>query len=163
MLKESLLRDLRRALVLLGLIRNMSEEKRIHLYETAYQAIGTDASPNDSAPDELGCAESLSKVIQKAFPELNFPTVLSTRVLYWNLIQSPSFMLETTPQYGDIIISPTGTGNGRVIGHCGIVGKTWIMSNDSRTGTWEANFTPDGWKRYYEIKGGIPTHYFRPL
>ena len=131
------------------------------IYTTAYNAIGTDVSPKDYAPDDLGCAESVSNMIQKALPELRFPTAVSTYLLYAYLAQSPSFRPVNTPTPGCIIISVTGTGNGVVKnGHVGIVGKEWIMSNDSRTGTWEANFQLSSWKRYYEAKGGMQTHYF---
>lgn len=140
-----------------------------HLYDTAFSFIGKDASPRDLAPDEYGCAETVSSVIQAAFPELRFPTVLSTRELFAHISNSPSFQQLTEPEPGCIILSVTGAGNGRVgNGHTGVVGKNaaadgtpWIMSNDSRTGTWEANFTLAGWRRYYEAKGGMPTHFFR--
>lgn len=132
------------------------------LYKTAKDAIGEDVSPQDFAPDELGCVESLSRIIQRAFPELRFPTMLSTRELHAYLQTSLSFDLISEPQYGDIILSVTGTGNGRISnGHTGIVGKTWIMSNDSRTGAWEANYQLASWKRYYEGKGNFPTLFYR--
>ena len=35
------------------------------------------------------------------------------------------------------------------------------MSNDSRTGTFEASMTVNTWKRYYQQKGGMPTLLFR--
>jgi len=34
------------------------------LYEWSYKCIGKDVSPDDLAPDALGCVESLSKIIQ---------------------------------------------------------------------------------------------------
>ena len=154
-LLESLRNDLLRAMNLLGA---MQKQK---LYDKSYSFIGTDASPRDEAPDDYACAESLCKVIQAAFPELNFPTILSTRGLFLYFIQSPSFNKVTTPSKGSIIINITGSGNGVVKnGHCGVVGKAWIMSNDSRTGTWEANFTFEGWERFYKTRGGMETHYF---
>lgn len=158
-LLESLKMDLYRALANIAIIRRMNNLEKI--YETAYEAIGFDASPSDYAPDEYGCAESLSKIIQKALPELRFPNLLSTRQLYNYLLNSRSFRLTNDPKPGCIIISVTGTGNGSVKnGHTGVIGKAWIMSNDSRTGTWEANYQISAWKRYYEIKGGMYTHLF---
>lgn len=158
-LLQSLGRDCLRMLQMLGIIRAMIYNQDI--YDTAYASLGRDASPEDSAPDEYGCANSVSEVIQKALPDLHFPLFLSTRTLYQYLLNSPSFKLVQAPTPGCIILSVTGTGNGVVkTGHTGIVGKTWIMSNDSRTGTWEANYTPEGWRRYFEIKGGMATHFF---
>lgn len=132
------------------------------IYHAAYDAIGTDVSPDDLANDRLGCAESLSTLMRGIFPELHFPLVLSTRELYLYLSKSPSFQAISAPERGCIVLNVTGTGNGKVSnGHVGIMGNSWIMSNHSATGTWEAAHTLEGWKRYYETKGGMPTLYFR--
>lgn len=156
---ESIKNDLRRLGEMLAIIKYMDKRKAI--YDMAFASIGDDVSPDDLAPDEYACAESLSNIIRRALPELNFPIILSTRLLYAYFISSPSFQQTDTPGAGSIIINVTGTGNGAVSnGHTGVVGKNWIMSNDSRTGTWEANYLPPAWKRYFEIKGGMPTHYF---
>jgi len=159
-LKESLIQDLYRLLEMLGIL--VMDKYRELLYQTAYDSIGRDVSPQDKAPDELACVESLCKIIQRAFPELRFPTLVGTRELYAYLETSPSWKATQTPQFGNIILSITGTGNGKVKnGHTGIIGKNWIMSNDSRSGTWEANYLPDSWNRYFAIKGGMFTHYYK--
>ena len=132
------------------------------LYETAYSLLGTDVSPQDEAPDELACVNSLSKIIQKAYPQLNFPALLSTRDLYDYLSDIVAFKEVASPIAGDIILSVTGAGNGSVKnGHTGIVGKHWIMSNDSKNGMWTANYTLDGWRNYFEKRGGMATHFYR--
>lgn len=132
------------------------------IYHAAYAAIGTDVSPDDLANDRLGCAESLSMLMRRVFPELHFPVKLSTRELFLYLSQSPSFQPIPFPERGCIVLSVTGTGNGKVSnGHVGIMGNSWIMSNHSGTGTWEPSHTVDTWRRFYETKGGMPTHYFR--
>ena len=141
------------------------------LYKAAFDFIGEDASPKDYAPDDFGCAESLSKVIQKAFPDIRFPTILSTRAMYDYLLKSMSFQRIVEPQKGCIILNVTGMGNGKVSnGHCGIVGKNtsedgslWVMSNDSRDGDWEVRYTVNSWKRYFEQKGGMVTLYFKRI
>lgn len=138
------------------------------LYSTAVSFIGRDASPADIAPDAYGCMETVSRILQKAYPELRFPTMLSTREGLAYFQKSPSFMELSEPVYGCIIISATGTGNGSVSnGHVGIVGKNtspdgsvWVMSNSSMTGTWEVNFTLNSWKRYFQNRGGMSVHYF---
>lgn len=139
-----------------------------HLYDVAFSFLGKDASPRDLAPDEYGCAETVSDIVAAAFPELRFPTVLSTRELFDHLTRSPSFEQIAELEPGCIIVSVTGTGNGLVAnGHTGVVGKhlapdgsLWIMSNNSRSGTFEANYSVNSWRRYYETKGGMPTHFF---
>ena len=55
-----------KALGILNSLR-MNDENRIRLYEAARSFIGTDASPNDLAPDELGCAETVNEIIRRAF------------------------------------------------------------------------------------------------
>lgn len=164
---QSFKKDLLR---LLGILSIMDLE-RTKLYNAAISFLGTDASPADTAPDEYGCADSLSKVIQKAFPEMRFPNLLNTRDIEMYFLTSLSFEETKEPMYGDIIISVTGSGNGRIpSGHCGVVGKylgpsgtLWVMSNDSRTGHWEANYTIDGWNRYFRDKGGMQTHFFHRI
>ena len=51
-----------KALGILNSLR-MNDENRIRLYEAARSFIGTDASPNDLAPDELGCAETVNEIM----------------------------------------------------------------------------------------------------
>ena len=150
-----------RASITRGTIPFMSAREAI--YNTSLLYIGTDVSPADQAPDELGCAESWSKVIQKACPGLNMPTFLSTREVYKYLYTSKDFELAPTAEalHGDTVISPTGSSSilGK-IGHVGIVGKHQIMSNDSRWGTWEANYTLESWRRIF-TKNGFPVLVFR--
>ncbi len=145
------------------------DRQRKRLYDTAFAMVGHDASPKDYAPDDFGCAESVSSVIRKAFPELNFPMLLSTKQLYAYLEQSPSFERAESPGFGLIILSVTGAGNGSVSnGHTGVIGRyisydgsQWVMSNDSRTGLWTPNMTVTSWKHYFEQKGGMAALFYR--
>lgn len=144
--------------------------KSSRLYFTAFTYIGHDASPKNLTDSELACAESLSNIIKEACPELQFPIFLSTRTLYNYLIASPSFKPVNEPQKGDIILSPTGTGNNTIRGHCGIVGRItspdgslYVMSNTSKTGLWAANYTVKQWNAYFRDKGGIPTLFIRAV
>lgn len=139
-----------------------SMPRKEKLYQTAKGFLGTDASPNDVAPDELGCAESVSRIVQQAFPTLRFPLFLGTRFLYAHLFEDGNFRRVETPEYGDIIISPTGMGNGKLSsGHTGIVGKYGVLSNDSRSGLFLENYSIASWKLYFHGRGGFPTYFFR--
>ena len=148
---------------------DMIDETRNKLYDTAVDLLNKDASPKDAANDRYGCMESVSSIIQKAFPKMRFPHILSTMEGYDYFLTSPSFEQIDAPEKGCIIISPTGTGNGNLTnGHVGIVGKNlaednslWIMSNDSRNGLWSANYTVASWTKYYNGKGGMPVIFFR--
>lgn len=138
------------------------------LYAKAKSLLGTDASPDDEANDRFGCADSVSQVIQSALPEYRFPTLLSTADMLRYLQKSVVFQEVDAPVAGAVIISATGTGNGNIKnGHVGIVGvnpspdgTTYIMSNNSFKGTWEADWTVASWTRYYKGRGGFSIHYF---
>lgn len=135
---------------------------RLILFATAVKCLGTDASPNDLAPDEVGCAETVNAIHKKAFG-FEIGGKLSTYQMYSALQKSKYFIKVDQPLEGDIVISPTGYGNGNLKnGHVGIKGEyDKIMSNASATGTFEENYTMKSWKERYVDKGGYPMHFFR--
>ena len=134
------------------------------VYQTALSFIGKDASPNDEAPDEFGCAESVSTILLKS--GCIIPIFLSTSELNVFLLKSPNWALIASPRRGDVIMSPTGMGgkNGVNHGHTGIMlSPTLIASNNSATGSFEQNYTLDSWTRRYKIKGNYPILFYRRL
>lgn len=143
---------------------NLSTPQGKKIFETAKTLLGTDASPNDLAPDEYGCAETVSDVlIASGFP---MPVIISTAELYKFFVGSGSWLEVPGCLPGDVIISPTGMGgqNGVLNGHTGIVGEnSVIMSNNSYTGRFETNYTVASWTSRYKIKGGYPVFYFRRI
>jgi len=136
------------------------ETNREKLHKAARAALGSDASPNDAAPDELGCADTVSNILRKVIP---FPIITGTWTLDERFRTDKRFELVTSPLPGDIIISPTATGNGSIVGHVGIVGENdIIMSNDSfQDGHFLENFTMKSWEKRYKDKGGFPIRFFR--
>lgn len=153
----------------------MNDENRIRLYEVARKFVDEkrDASPNDIAPDELGCAESVNEIIKAAFGEYLYKgNRLSTYWLFRELRNSAGWKEVYIPSPGCIVISPTAYGSrknpdGSLVipnGHTGVVmldGK--IASNDSRDGIFRENYTLDSWADRYVRRGGYPMKYFRPL
>ncbi len=141
---------------------NKLDANRIKLYATALSYLGTDASPKDEAPDDFGCADSVSKVLLATFPNIIKGSV-STAELFKQLDNSKDFYRVLEFKCGDIIISPTGMGKGTIPnGHVGIVSEfDEIMSNSSTSGKWEANFTLKSWVERYRTKGGYPIYSFR--
>lgn len=132
------------------------------IYKAALRYIGTDASPNDEAPDELGCAESVSDILFNA--GCIMPTFLSTTKLNYFLKTSQDWEAVAIPKRGDIIISPTGLGGrgGISHGHTGIVmEEDLIASNNSRTGKFERNFLLSQWKHHWVVLGGYPMLFYR--
>ena len=131
------------------------------IYLEAKKCLGTDPSPKDTAPDELACVDSVTNILQKV---MKFPHLVSTITLKSTLDKDDRFERTLDIKPGYIILSPTASGNGRIRGHVGIVsdgGK--IMSNTSRTGIWEENYTLDTWVERWRNYGGMPVFVYRPV
>jgi hypothetical protein len=135
------------------------------LYQTAKESLGMDASPNDVAPDEFGCAETINRIHKKAFGD-EIGGGVSTLRMYKCLQQRKDFRQVQTPQSGDIIISPTGTGGTSAMrnGHVGIVGvNEKVMSNSSANGLFLENYTIASWRNKYEREGRYPVYFYRKV
>lgn len=133
------------------------------LYETAFKNLNKDVTPLDKEPDELACAASVNAIHRLAFGS-DIGGGASTTLLYEALINSQGFFKVTTPEPGDIVISPTGYGKNQAMpnGHTGIVGKAnVIMSNSSSNGKFSENFTMASWRQRYVDQGGYPMIFFR--
>ena len=148
------------------MINELSAINRRKIYAAALSCLGTDASPNDLAPDELGCADTVSSILQKALGKaMAIDYTISTAQLYRELSTSKAYIRVSDPKEGDILVSPTGYGNGNLSnGHTGIWGKDGlIMSNSSATGTFLQNYNSETWKNRYVLTGGFPMFTFRKL
>ena len=139
--KELKLRILELKLILakMLLLKRMSNLDKI--YQTAYSLRGTDTSPADIAPDELGCAESVVSVITTALGVENCQElvgIIGTDAL-WRAFIRTSDKWRMVPRNqataGTIIMGVSGQSKkGVAHGHVGIVGKNGIvMSNNSFT------------------------------
>ncbi|MFA7290122.1 MAG: hypothetical protein WC055_14695 [Melioribacteraceae bacterium] len=139
---------------------SMNFQKKNRLLSLAKSYIGKDASPNDIAPDELGCADSASTLLGQV---MTFPNIISTAELFRYLDKDIRFKRVLDLTEGNIIISPTGYGNGKVVGHVGIIGKDCIYSNNSKTGLWDKHLNIEKWVAQYRTKGGLPIYVFKLL
>lgn len=140
----------------------VSKLRRKLIYSIAKDNLGIDASPADLAPDEFGCAESVTNILKKA---VGTPIMTGTWTLYDYFNRTPNWYMVQNPEAGDIIISPTGTSSkGKKaphVGHVGIVGEHGaIMSSDSRTGKFMSNYSLETWKNRYQ-KAGYPILFYR--
>lgn len=132
---------------------------KLTIYQTSLTYLGSDASPLDRVDDDVACAESVTTILNKY---MGMPIIFGTATLYEYLQKSSKWREVSLPMAGDIIISPTGYGNGSLIGHVGIVGQNQqIMSNSSATGKWSANFTISTWNARYKAKGGFPVKFYK--
>lgn len=129
------------------------------LYLIATSLLGRNLCPQNN---EFGCAESVNEVVFAAFGDYAGGD-LSTARMYLSIQNNAKFVRVDTPIQGDILISPTGYGNGKLAnGHTGIVGANGvIMSNNSANGLWQENYTLRTWKERYVDLGGFPMAYFR--
>lgn len=140
------------------------------LYQTAKDCSmpSHDVSPDDIAPDEVGCCESLDNIYKLTFGMFingtkNKPT-LSTILVDKILSANPSWQRVYSPEPGIVAIAVTGTGNGNLSnGHIAICGYYGLMSNNSYNGNWEQNYTYAKWKERYEKLGGFKTKYYKKL
>ena len=120
-------------------------------------ALDTDPSTPDVVKDELGCANTLSVLIKKLYPD--FPIIVSTKELDWKLWQDKRFIRLGNPELGCIIISPrTPT----TYGHAGVfITSERIASNNSQTGLFQGNYTWDSWIREFRDKRGLKIYLYR--
>lgn len=156
---ERLIKDIQMILNRRRVSDNVVEESPVYI--ASKDAIGTDASPRDLVQDGLGCAESLTTLLQPVVKD--FPVVTGTWSLWDNLRAHSAFKRVDRPEKGDIVLSVTGRGNGNLSnGHVGIVMENdMIASNDSRNGLWNKNYTVQSWKDYYVKKGGYDMMIYR--
>lgn len=132
------------------------------LYEEAKRVRGTRVFLDPSVDPRLGCATAVSAVIKAvkftAIPKGGISGTAS--LLEWFLDHPDLYEEVLYYQHGCIVMSATGTGNGRVRGHVGIAGKNCIMSNNSQDGLWSEHWDKDSWLEYFTGYGAIPTRYF---
>jgi hypothetical protein len=130
------------------------------IYQAAKDSLGTKMTLNSNVPSEVGCAEAISAVLKKAAIAVPAGGIAGTAALFDWLPQN-GFHAVSQPLRGDIIVSPTGRGNGSVRGHTGVIGVNGILSNDSSTGLFLELWTLPAWQQWYGDKGGLPVAFFR--
>ena len=147
--------------ILRQILNLLLQRKSETIYQTALNHIGVDASPEDFVDDVVGCAESVTTILQK---HINMPIITGTYTLLEYMNKSGNFARVDIPMAGNIIISPTGMGDGSMRGHVGIIGKNdVIMSNDSYSGKWMANYTIKAWRARYSGQGKMPVYFFKVI
>lgn len=131
------------------------------LYTIAKNNLGNHLTLDPSVPAEVGCAEAVSFCLKSAGVVLPAEGIPGTATLYAFLSASSAFSEVSVWNEGDIIISATGSGNGLIPGHTGIMGGSGIMSNDSNSGLFLELWTLAKWQTYYAQYGGMAIHFFR--
>lgn len=132
------------------------------LADVARKYLGTDASPQDNAPDDVGCSESVTTILKSVYPET--PIILGTWSLWLYLRDPKNGWVEVTdPQPGTIILSPTGTGTG--IGHVGICMENDLIASSNSFGVLKGkfteNYTQQSWNKKYTVGQKMKTFLYR--
>lgn len=136
-------------------MQNTQTADSLKIHDAAVKNLGIDASPNDLAPDELGCAETVTTIVHPLFQDV--PIILGTPGLHDCLEASLDFVRVNSPLGGDIIVNPTA---GKEIGHTGIfLTANLIASNSSATGKFTQNYTLDSWRQ--KFAGKLPEYIYR--
>ena len=116
--------------------------------------------------DALGCADTVNNILQEClgYQAGGGP---STNKMIKEIRLNKNFREVTTYEAlaGDIIISPTGYGNGAISnGHVGFLGENGeIYSNNSATSKLDSHLTSTRWREYFKVEGGFPVFYFRAI
>lgn len=138
----------------------MTEPEKI--VNKCLEKAGTDFTPDWMVPDEVSCSYAVTTILKEIDPL--FPIITGTYTLDDYLSKNPKFERVLEPEAGDLVVSPTGQGNGNLIGHTGFyINETDIMSNNSNTGLFEKNYTRESWRNRYHYKGGFPVRLYRKI
>lgn len=141
-----------------------TQTKAEQLYTLSKSLIGQHLTLNEAVPWMVGCAEAVSALLQR-FNTAGIPPkgIEGTAALASFLASSKQFQEIYTYTPGAVIVSATGSGNGKVRGHTGVCGHNSIMSNNSETGRWDTQWSIERWTGYFGSYGQIPTRYFLPV
>lgn len=134
------------------------------LLEVCKAHLGTDVTPDDLVPDVVACAITVSTLIH--YTDATFPKVAGTATLHdifehrrdWKSVP----VEDVKP--GDVVLAATGSGNGSIPGHVGVMGDGGrIMSNSSPTGLFIPNYTMETFAKRYTGIGGMELHVYRKI
>lgn len=116
--------------------------------------------------NELGCAQTVNNALLECLGYVAGGGPSTAKMLV-ALEDNPNFkeVTRNEARAGDIILSATGTGNGKIDhGHVGFLGENGIIySNNSAKDMLDDHLTAQDWKNYFVLKGGFPVRYFRAI
>lgn len=133
------------------------------LTDIVEQYIGKDASPKNKAKSEVACAETVSFICQQVYKD--FPEILGTWSLRQYLESGHGWKRINTPEPNSIVVSATGTGLPKTIGHTGIVLANGVIASNNSFGQFAGkltkNYTVDTWKKRYVDTQGMEMLYYK--
>lgn len=138
-------------------IKPMTHEDKF--LKVCLEALDIDPTPKDEISDDVACAEVISTLLKKVFPD--FPILASTKDLDMKLFMDKRFKRVDMQNKGRIIVSPrTPSKNG----HVGVfITNERIASNNSfgkNAGKFTGNYTLEEWRREFEDKRKLKTYIY---
>lgn len=131
------------------------------IYEAAKANLDKPLTLNPKVPKEVGCCQAVSFVLRAAGYKVPKQGISGVNALIdWMLANG--FEEIDTPVIGAVITAHRKARSDPAYAHTGVYGKTWIMSNDSRSGLFQANYTPRGWNSYFKVMHTCEVRYFVP-
>lgn len=109
------------------------------------------------APDELGCAESVSRIDNALFGDR---IILGTGELLEYYLTSSTWKEIPYPVIGCTCIAATGTGKPGTRGHVWINDAHFMWSNNSMRKVWDNHWTHSKALAEYQTKNGMKMRYF---
>lgn len=141
------------------------------LYNIIKDSLGKHMTLDASVPASVGCAEAVSAILRLAGINVPQKGIAGTNALLLFCQAHPeTFTAISEPEQGALLISATGTGNGKLAnGHTGFFGglgvqekDEWgICSNNSDSGLFLELWNWTKWQTYYQQYGGMTSHIFR--
>lgn len=143
----------------------------MNLYNIVKDSLGKHMTLDSSVPASVGCAEAVSAILRLAGINVPQRGIAGTNALLLFCQAHPEiFTSISAPEQGALLISATGTGNGKLAnGHTGFFGglgmqypDDWgICSNNSDSGLFLELWSWAKWQAYYQDYGGMKPHIFR--
>jgi len=141
------------------------------LYDIIKGSLGKHMTLDASVPASVGCAEAVSAILRLAGINVPQRGIASTNALLVFCQAHPEiFTSISEPEQGALLISATGTGNGKLSnGHTGFFGGFGVMypddwgicSNNSDSGLFLELWNWTKWIAYFQKLGGMTPHIFR--
>lgn len=141
------------------LTSNLQTENSKKVY--TFAAAHVNQNLHGSVNPEEGCAMTVNNIFNGALG-FEIGGYASTAAMYPFLQDTAKFTKVAVPMPGDVIISPTGHGNGKITGHVGIVAFYGILSNNSDNGLLQEQWKDlASWIVRYAAQGALPVEFFR--
>lgn len=140
-------------------LRTMSPARQVLTYARLMK--GRDLSKQ--VDNEVGCAESVTRVLAAVFPYCRIIT--GTASLEQFLVTSPHFKEIPGPVNGAIGVAATVVVNGVVTkrGHVGIADGAMLWNNRSKTGLWGLWYSIQAFVYLFGKQKGMRVRWFLPV